>query len=193
MEFALNRRLIAALAAVVVAALSWWLLREVEEAAPAAAGSAEQGTVDYYVNNFALTAMDEAGLPAHRLVATSLRHFAERDVAEIARPRMTVYRAEGTPWLVTADAGLLTMPERVLQLQGAVTIARDAGPANESLQVDTRDVTVRLNDDYAETAAPVTVHHQQGLTEAIGMTADLRQGRYELLQQVRGTYVVKKN
>ncbi|KAF0190686.1 MAG: hypothetical protein FD165_2474 [Gammaproteobacteria bacterium] len=190
MSLLADRRLLAALAAAVIAALSWWLASQVETTPPPAAGGGPRA-VDYYLKNFTLTAMDADGQPGHRLVAESLQHYADDDTAEIDRPHMTVFRRGETPWLVTATAGRLSMPDEVLRLQGNVRIARDDGPNNAGLELQTRDVTVRLNDEYAETAQPVTIHHQQGVTAAIGMTANLRDGHIELLQQVRGTYVLR--
>lgn len=188
MPLLMNRRLLAALAATAIALLSWWLLGKVETTPRPVANGAVHA-VDYYLKNFTLTAMDVDGQPGHRLTAAALRHYADNDTAEIDRPYMTVFRRDETPWQVSAAAGHLTMPDERLLLQGDVRIERSAGPNNAALELLTRDVTVRLNDEHAETGAPVTIRHQQGVTTGIGMTVSLKEGRFELLQQVSGHYV----
>ena len=93
------------------------------------------------------------------------------------------------PWEVRATEGWLSVADELLLLKGDVRIERRPGPDNGAVEIVTDELKVLLDKEYAETDRPVTIKHQQGVTEAVGMNASLREGRLQLLNQVRGIYV----
>ena len=188
MQLSINRRLLAAFAATVIAVLSWWLLTSVETEKGVKRGR-EQHVRDYYLKNFTLTGMGDNGEADHRLVASYLVHYADDDTAEVTQPYMTVLRPDGMPWEVRAAEGWLSVADQLLLLKGDVRIERRPGPDNSGVEIVTDELKVQLDKEYAETDRPVTIKQQQGVTEAVGMTASLREGRLQLLNQVKGIYV----
>ena len=65
----------------------------------------------------------------------------------------------------------------------------DAGET--TMQVDTRELWVYSDQEYAESSDKVMIKDAMGITRAEGMKIDLKAGRLQLLAAVRGEYVLE--
>jgi len=192
MRLHLSKGLWAALLLVLVAALSWWLQRSVETESQSSTDQVRHEP-DYYMENFVSTSLDEMGRPAYRLDADNMLHYPDNDSATLEKPHLIVFRGEEEFWDIRAESGLVLDKGESVMLQGEVVILRVTTGGAQALQIYTSDLTVRPDEKYAETAAEVTIKDGRGVTQAVGMWADLNQRRVELLSNVRGTYVPQNN
>jgi lipopolysaccharide export system protein LptC len=108
--------------------VAWWHLQPApEEAEP----EVERARLpDYVVTSFTAVETDDTGKPSRRLVAEELRQYVEEDVAELDRPRMTLYSDEGEPWRAQADSGLILPGGDEVQLRGSVELRRSGTRPN---------------------------------------------------------------
>ena len=174
---------------VVAAVASWQLVQKEEPESPSAAGSGPR-TTDYYVKGLDVTRMTAAGKPAHRLLASDLRHYTDDDTTELKRPHLTVYQDDAPPWEVDATSAWMSADGSVVLLSGEVEIRREAGSNNRPVRILTRDVRVQPGEDYAETDEKVRVESESDWLDAVGMQAWLRPpSRLKFLSQVKGFYV----
>jgi LPS export ABC transporter protein LptC len=187
----MNRHIfpIAALAALAFG--SAWLLDSVDERQ-----AAEQASADFEpdstMENFVRWGMDLDGAPKNRLQAEFMAHFAYDDSSEFDKPEVELYRTEGSPWHVVAERAWVNGAGDVMILYGEVTIWRDNDDGSR-LELQTRDLKVLLDNEYAETDHPVTLRDKVSVIDAIGMRADFSRSRIEFLDEVKSRHVPSKS
>ncbi len=174
-----------------LALLSQWLLN-LNEAGQRAPESKPRHEPDYTMDNFVITAMDSAGKPAHRLQASRMVHYADDGSSEFTRPDITLYQEDAAPWEMHAERGWMSKDHKRILLQDEVLIENPAAAPSEVWHLKTRDLTLLPDEDYAETAAPVTITGRTSVTSGVGMQVFIKQGRLKLLSQVRGRYEAKR-
>ena len=146
--------------------------------------------IDYRISGFDVTRMKPSGEPANRLRAELLEHFSDDDSSVLTRPSLVVYGdADAPPWQIEAVSALVPPDGSVVDLRGEVLIVREAHAQRAPMQIETRDLRVRPDEDYAETSERVRVHSGNDWIDAVGMEAWLRPpSRIKFLSQVRGSY-----
>jgi lipopolysaccharide export system protein LptC len=182
------RKLIAPLLLAVIAGLSIWLFEDQPDKGPAVTVRT-QSAPDSFMENFTTQVLNAKGQLQYQLQATYMAHYADDNHSEITQPHFTAYRPDGQRWTVVADSGQALNGSQQIMLNGAVTLKRqatDAAPVN--LEIRTRDVTIRPADDYAETTQHTTIIREEGTLEGTGLQVHFREGRVQLLSQVRGIY-----
>lgn len=184
-----RRMLIILLVLLTLAGLSQWLLNLNE--APSATSRPDRGP-DYTMDNFTATAMGAAGNPENRLQATHMAHYPTDGSTQFTKPHITVFRTDHAPWHIHAERGWMGADRKLVLLRGDVLIENPAAPKARVARLTTRNLRVLIDEEYAETDQPVTLRTQSSVTHAIGMRAYLKEGRLQLLSQVRGTYAPKK-
>jgi lipopolysaccharide export system protein LptC len=80
----------------------------------------------------------------------------------------------------------------LIKLQQQVSLVRPAADGKQPIVITTRDVAVRPNEGFAETAAAVRAETPNGVLEGVGLKAYFREEKIRLLSQVRGSYVPPK-
>lgn len=174
-----------------LALLSHWLL-SLNEADRRAAETALRHEPDYTMDNFVITAMDSMGKPAHRLQAPYMVHYADDGSSEFTRPDITLYQEGAAPWEVHSERGWMSKDRKRILLQDEVLIENPAAPANRVWRLVTRNLTLLPDEEYAETAEPVTITGYNSVTRGVGMQVFVKEGRLKLLSRVRGRYETKK-
>ena len=186
-----RRTLVLIVVLVLLALLSQWLLG-LSEAERQGKDSTLRHEPDYSMENFVITAMDSTGKPAHKLKAPLMLHYADDGSAEFTQPELTLYQDGAAPWEVRSERGWMAEDRKRILLQDAVLIENPAAPANEVWRIETHDLTLLPDEEYAETAAPVTITGQTSVTRGVGMQVFIKEGRLKLLSKVRGRYEAKK-
>ncbi len=177
------------LAAALLAYLAYkWLSTQVEELTVPPPAPQARHAPDFFLHEFNLTLMDADGVPRHRLVATHMLHYDDDDTSELEAPRLTVWRPQRAPWDISAERGWVSAGGDTVLLQEAVHMQRRAERGETTLDVRTRDLTVYPRREQAVTESPVIINDPRGVIKAVGMRADLHEGRLELLAEVQGTY-----
>ncbi len=191
MVFAINKRFIGLIVVLILAVFSWWLQQR-EDLSQGVEEEGDGHVVDYAIRDFEMAAMDDTGKPRHHLTALSMEHYADDDSAKLERPNLQVYRKNGEPWVVKSDSALVYQGGSVVHMQGAVQMRRLDEAGQTSMQVDTRDLWVYADQEYAESAEAVVIQDSMGVTRAEGMKVDIKAGRLQLLAAVRGEYTLER-
>jgi lipopolysaccharide export system protein LptC len=173
---------------IALSTLSWWMPLEQGPVTKLVTGPEKRHIADYYLEDFDLTAMNAAGHPRYHLQAHAMRHYADDDTAEVRMPRLTMYRQGTAQWFVRAEQAQVATGGESVSLQNQVKVERLTEDVREKLEIATSALRVVPANEYAETDQPVVIVTDFGVTRAIGMRADLKQERLELLAQVRGEY-----
>ncbi len=180
-----------ALLLVCAAALSWWLLQRAETLPPAPPQQAQATRgIDYYITGMDVTRMTKAGVPAHRLRTPQLRHFTDDETSELEQPHLTVFQADAPPWEVDAERAWVSADGSLVLLQGEVLIERAGDADDRPIRIETLNLRVQPEQDYAETDERVRVTSETDWIDSVGMRAWLRPpSRFNFLSQVNGLYV----
>lgn len=182
----------ALLALAAIAIFSGWLLQTAERASTALPGK-ERHDADFYLKDFTLTTMDKAGALRNRLTSPYMVHYADDDTSEVDEPRMQIFNKDAPPWHIDAGRGIILSEGKTVFLRDGVIIRQIDEQQKRYTTLRTADLTVKPDDEYAETASPVNFTDSAGnVVDAVGMRANLRDERLELLSQVRGTYAATK-
>ncbi len=173
---------------VLVAGLSVWLFQKQPGKEPVVTPQS-QGVPDSFMENFTTQVLDEQGRPQYQLQATHMAHYADDNRSEFTQPQFTAFQSNGQRWTAVAETGRAEKGNEQIFLDGAVIIQRYPDvTAQANLQIRTRDVRVRPADNYAETDRAATVVQHEDTLKTVGLQVYFREGRVQLLSQVRGIY-----
>lgn len=176
------------LAVVGLSTLSWWMPIEQGPVSKMVVAPKKRHIPDYYLADFDLTTMNAVGRPRYYLQAKGMNHYADDDTSRVALPQLTIYRQGAAPWLVRSRQAQVSAGGESVLLQDDVQVERLMEDQRGKLKITTSALRVVPANDYAETDRPVTIVTGLGVTQAIGMQADLKQQYLQLLAQVRGDY-----
>jgi len=140
---------------------------------------------DLTMEEFEVTTMGEDGTPLRRLSAAYMAHFTDTETKELTHPHLIVYRDESEPWHVASERGWVSAENDVLMLLGKVDIWHNSADGKREIHIETEDLRVLPEDEYAETALPVRLSTPESLTSGTGMRAFLGESRVQLLSEVK--------
>lgn len=148
---------------------------------------------DYVIHNFHAVDLDEQGRLRYELSAEKLVHFAQPARARLVNPDMVFHRREDAdlpddPWELTAESGMVRGEGDELVLDGNVRVARTLPDAGQNMTLETAQLVVYGKREVATTSHPVVMRSALGELSGTGMELDMRNGRLELLANVRGHY-----
>ena len=141
---------------------------------------------DYYMENFSTLTMNLDGTPKNKLFADYLAHYPNDDTTELLKPKLELYHIDKPPTVITSEKGWITSNNEVILLSGNVELIHLDRNGELELQVNTSDVKILTEEDYAETNQHATVLGRNSRVEAIGVRAYMRESRIELLSNVKG-------
>ncbi|MDH5570693.1 MAG: LPS export ABC transporter periplasmic protein LptC [Gammaproteobacteria bacterium] len=177
------------LVVVMLAAFGNWLLKSIEITTQQQE-QALRHDPDYYLDQFTGKSFNTDGSLHYTLKAGHLKHYPDDNSVHVSMPVLHMFREPNPPWILTADEGLILNDGQLIHLNGTVDITQ-SGPAQTMMKLVTRDLRIYTDQDYAETSARVDISQGTSWTTAVGMHADLRLGRLELLSKTRGKYEVQ--
>ncbi|MEJ2575418.1 MAG: LPS export ABC transporter periplasmic protein LptC [Gammaproteobacteria bacterium] len=172
-----------------VAGLTGWLAYDRSPSTEPAALPASVRAAEVITRDTWFTTMGAEGLPARTLRAAEARYYGDALGTELAMPHLTVYREEGPPWEVYARRGWVKGDGASVRLEEDVVLERASAPGVRPARLTTERLRINLNDNYAETGAPVTIVSESDRVDAVGMKAWLGEpSRVKFLSMVRGYY-----
>ena len=181
-----NKRVIILFIFAIAAFLSWWLSSTGPSFIPRL--EVKRHDPDYYLVNFTLTTMDDNGNPKHQLSADNMYHYPDDDTASLENPRLVVYQNDIDSWEIRADSGLVSEEGNSVFLQGDVFVNRLNSQPDHGLEIITRDLTIKPEEETASTEQAIIIKDHYGVTEGVGMHANLKERRLQLMSQVKGNY-----
>ena len=189
MRVSSDKRLLLLLGILLATAVSGWLFRSTSEPPAIFLPPELPHEPDYYLKNFVATTMDVDGKPRRRLAADSMVHFPDDDSATLDHPRLVLFTEHGRSWEITSTSGRVNAGGESIDLHGEVRISAVGGePEGDRVEMLTSEMVVWPERQYAETESAVNIKFIGGVVDAVGMHADFKQRRLELLAEVRGRY-----
>lgn len=171
-----------------VALVSWWLSALLGPEEEKTARARHTG-VDYHASVVTRSETYPDGSPKSRLTAAGLTHYAEDDRTVLQQPVLLMHNDQGKdipPWEIRAETGTVSEDGKSVFLGGAAFLSREAFDDRSPLRVISRNVTVRPEESYAETAEQVEIFNHPQYTRGVGMQASFKDGmKITLLSQVR--------
>ncbi len=164
-----------------------WLVHSLEEEFSAPNKNSPH-VPDYTMKNFKTLQMDEHGRLKNQLTAETMTHYSDTNTA-LTAPYMVFYKDNLPTWTVRAEHGEVSPDGNQVWLLGNTVIQQHTQSQQKALKILSRDMWIKLDTEYAETAAPTTILSNSGETHSVGMRVFLPTERIELLSQVRGRYV----
>lgn len=154
--------------------------------------SATKKIADTFFNQASIINFNEDGLPKSKIIGEQLLHYPDEEDVEITNPRVTFFRDKGSPVLISADRGWINRPGTRVFLKGHTTIIREQSPLNKFSQLETPELTIWPNKEYAETDKLVKISTEATEATGVGMEAYLDKERYILLNNVKARHIPAK-
>ena len=137
---------------------------------------------DLYMLNATINQFGPEGELQHRIAANRFTHFPLTDVTTMKFPALALGRTrDSDSWEITSRKGRILPSsdyrEEVVELWNNV-LASQSGNESEFVTIETNNLTVYPERDYAETDEPVFIKNQSGRTTAAAMKAFLNTGKF---------------
>ena len=174
---------------VVIAATSSWLLKKVE-LQPFDIVEPPRHDMDYFLTNFNATIMNKNGTPHYILKGTRLEHFPDDGSIDITLLKMDLFRDKLSPWKAKSEQARILEKGKLIFLNGKVSMLRPKSASAPEIKLETRNLTINTDLDYAETRDAVHIQTEKHHLKATGMRVYLADDRLELLSNVDGFYNV---
>lgn len=154
--------------------------------------NAKPHSPDYFSSGYVKTEMDETGQLSNTLVAETMTHFADDGTTHLERPELVLMNDNTPPWVIHSETGVLSADGLDLLLNGKAVVSRAAGNGNRALTINSSNLRVKPDQNYAETDDWAELLSPPNRTEGIGMKLNYGEPIHvELFSKVRGKYEVK--
>jgi len=180
-----NIALLGAIAAVLVAVGYWNVSPESFLDKPVA--QVDESAIDYYAVNARSVQFTPEGKLQYEMTADKVEHMKASDVTLVTTPDLHLYRGNQFPWHVQSKRAEVNPDGTEVELIDAVRVARTDERKRDTIITTTR-MTVFPQKEYAQTEQAVRIDGAGGTTTGKGMKAYLKEGRMDLLSNVRGQY-----
>lgn len=179
-------RLFPLLLVVLLALLTIALDRVTRESGVSAA--IDNSQPEYTVEDFTATRFNAQGLPQDRLRANKMWQYPNAKDIEFEQPFLTSFKDGQLNYTVAGEVGRYNNSSGMAWFDQKVQLV-DPQPGKPPLQIDTRALTVNLNDSVARSPAAVTVTEGDSVVRAIGFVYEQSKGLLSLQSKVRIHYV----
>jgi|GEM_PF-6645513 len=145
---------------------------------------------DILVNELEITQFNADGNISSHIYTPELKHFPDNNRSDFKEPRIVLYRKnQESPWFIQADRGKMQRGTHVITLMDHVILYQNADSDNRVKTITTSEITYYPENNQAETNKEI-IFEQPGLhVRALGMKADLKEEKIELLNKTWVEYV----
>ncbi|MCU7649174.1 LPS export ABC transporter periplasmic protein LptC [Pseudomonas piscis] len=147
----------------------------------------DESAIDYFVINAHSVQYLPDGKLQYEMTSDKVEHIKASEVTLLTKPDLQMYRGTAYPWHVQSERGEVNPDGTEVELIDSVRVAR-TDERNRNLLITTSRMTVFPQKQYAQTEQAVRIDGADGVTTAKGMKAYLKDGRMNLLSNVRGQY-----
>ena len=148
---------------------------------------------DYWFERMTLTNMNPAGQPKNRIHAARMTHFRDDGAAELLDPHYESYKDTRPPLLIASPTAWMNPDGDIVLMQGAVHIQRDAYDARSWLRIDTHELWLFSEQDYAQTDYLAVIRTDDLIKRGVGLEAWLEEDRFKLHAEVKNRHERKKS
>ncbi len=151
---------------------------------------------DLYMLDATIKQFSDDGKLHHELSAARFTHFPLTDWTTLVSPNIILLSDDAIPWAITAEHGRMitnsSFREEVVELWGNV-LAIKQNPDGSFINIQTQELTVYPERDYAETETKVYIDDNSGRTTAAAMQASFVEGKFAFssgaLERVRTLFI----
>ncbi|MBV4534657.1 MULTISPECIES: LPS export ABC transporter periplasmic protein LptC [Pseudomonas] len=147
----------------------------------------DENAIDYYAINAHSVQFLPDGKMQYEMTADKVEHLKASEVTLVTTPDLHMYRGTAYPWHVQSVRAEVNPDGSEVELIDQVRVARTDEKQRETIITTTR-MTVFPQKQYAQTEQAVRIDGAGGTTTGKGMKAYLKDGRMDLLSNVRGQY-----
>jgi lipopolysaccharide export system protein LptC len=151
------------------------------------AAQVDESAIDYYAINARSVQYLPDGKLQYEMTSDKVEHLKATEVTLLTKPDLQMYRGTAFPWHVQSERGEVNPDGTEVELIDSVRISR-TDEKNRNLLITTTRMTVFPQKQYAQTDQDVRIDGAGGVTTGKGMKAYLKDGRMNLLSNVRGQY-----
>ncbi|MGM7284787.1 LPS export ABC transporter periplasmic protein LptC [Pseudomonas guariconensis] len=180
-----NIVLLGAIAALLVAVGYWNISPESFLEKPVA--QVDENAIDYYAINAHSVQYLPDGKVQYEMTADKVEHLKSSEITLVTTPDLHMYRGTQYPWHVQSVRAEVNPDGSEVELIDKVRVARTDEKQRETIITTTR-MTVFPQKQYAQTEQAVRIDGAGGTTTGKGMKVYLKDGRMDLLSNVRGQY-----
>ena len=141
--------------------------------------------VEIFMNDFEMTAMNDAGAPAYTLNGKHLERYNDSDETRVEHPVFHLLDPD-KPWIVRADFALINDKKNTIQLENNVVMQQDIEPA---VIIRTQKMLIHTKTQIAQTQARVDITQGKSQLTSTGMIYNNITSELELLSRVSGFYL----
>ncbi|HSN23326.1 MAG TPA: LPS export ABC transporter periplasmic protein LptC [Methylomicrobium sp.] len=147
---------------------------------------------DLFSTGYTKWEMAENGSLKSKLIADRMTHYSDDGTTHLDKPLMFFHNETTPPWVVKAEAGILSADGKDLKLNGKVLVERAQAPGVKPLIINTSNLKVKPETHYAETDEWAELISVPNRTTGIGMKLVFEQPIHlQLLSKVKGKYETK--
>lgn len=140
---------------------------------------------DTFFNEVKINSFSETGHPKNKIVGDKIAHYPGDTESEIDTPKITLFKKIGASTDILAEAGWVNKNGSRVRLKGHTFIKREKSPHNSFFQLETPELTIWPNKNFAETDKFVKITTDTIIATGIGMKAYLDSEHYYLLNNVK--------
>ncbi len=138
---------------------------------------------------FSATYLDASGQQRYGLHAPYLVQLPSERGTEVHSPTLEIFASDGRrEWSIQSEQGWLSPDHNLVVLRDNVHAEHQGDTADDTLAIRTRDLSYYRKVQLLSTDATARVDTVSGWLEGTGLRANLDEGRYTLLWNVRGEY-----
>jgi lipopolysaccharide export system protein LptC len=147
---------------------------------------------DAFFNQATINDFNETGTLKSKIIGQQIYHFPGEEDSEIIQPRVTFFRDEGSPVLISADHGWINKDGTRVLLRGHSVITREKSEFNQFMKLESPELIIWPDKEYIETDKAVKINSDSTVATGIGMKAYLDKEHYLLLNKVRSRHMPSK-
>lgn len=179
--------------AFILAGFSWWLVEifQIPTDNTLEPRTSSQHSPDYFSKNYLKKEMDEHGILKSELFAEEMLHYSDDGMTHMVKPVMTLYNSDSPPWIIQSETGILSMDGKDLSLNGKVFINRKKAEGVRQVRIETHNLRVRPEENYAEGDEWVKLTSPPHQTKATGIQMIFKKPiSLKLLANVKSYYEI---
>lgn len=169
----------------ILAVITLWLFFSEDPEKTADGTNLISRSSDYAMSNFTMTVMNEQGQPSYILYGQEMAHYAEDDSTEISKPIADIIEQGKDTWVVSSNDGYTQGKGEDLLLTGNVLVTKKA---DNAIEIRTEKLNLDTVHNTAYTDLAVNIKSPQGVTDSVGLHADLEEQTINLHSRVKGHY-----
>ncbi len=166
--------------------VSAWLSHRMADREPLAEVSPPANVPDTHMRDLVTITMGEDGWAKNKLYADTMAHYSD-DTTKLTNPKLEIFQPDRRQTTITAGQGWVAADNSVIVLKDDTRLTQLDAAGEMTFDVTTHKVRVLVDQSFAETDQPVTIHTRKVALQSTGMKLHFESNRLVLLSDVQTT------